>query len=345
MPWSERARLALPTAAGRLARLVAQEVRTVGIDLGPLVQASGLTADQIDSDERMGSAEQTAFVQVSARALDRDHLGFELAKDFDLRNMGLLYYVAASSESLGEAIERVERFSAVGNEALVIRAGRREDLSIRLEYSGVSRHSDRHQIEFFAAAIVRLFRALSRLPLVPVQVSFCHDRSNGTKAYDEFFGCQTQFLAAQDSIVFEPRCRRLSVVSADPHLSEILIKFCEETLTSRRKVNLSFRVMVENAIAPLLPHGKPEFSEIAQKLHLSPRTLARRLAAEGTTFARVLDEMRRELATRYLEDGKLSISQVAWLIGFQEVAAFTHAFRRWTGKTPSMVRRVGDSHS
>ena len=345
MPWSERARLALPTAAGRLARLVAQEVRTVGIDLGPLVQASGLTADQIDSDERMGSAEQTAFVQVSARALGRDHLGFELAKDFDLRNMGLLYYVAASSESLGEAIERVERFSAVGNEALVIRAGRREDLSIRLEYSGVSRHSDRHQIEFFVAALVRLCRALSRLPLVPVQVSFCHDRSDGTKAYDEFFGCQTQFLAAQDSIVFEPRCRRLSVVSADPHLSEILIKFCEETLTSRRKVNLSFRVMVENAIAPLLPHGKPEFSEIAQKLHLSPRTLARRLAAEGTTFARVLDEMRRELATRYLEDGKLSISQVAWLIGFQEVAAFTHAFRRWTGKTPSMVRRVGDSHS
>jgi AraC-like DNA-binding protein len=328
-----------------LARLVAQEVRTVGIDLGPLVQASGLTADQIDSDERMGSAEQTAFVQVSARALGRDHLGFELAKDFDLRNMGLLYYVAASSESLGEAIERVERFSAVGNEALVIRAGRREDLSIRLEYSGVSRHSDRHQIEFFVAALVRLCRALSRLPLVPVQVSFCHDRSDGTKAYDEFFGCQTQFLAAQDSIVFEPRCRRLSVVSADPHLSEILIKFCEETLTSRRKVNLSFRVMVENAIAPLLPHGKPEFSEIAQKLHLSPRTLARRLAAEGTTFARVLDEMRRELATRYLEDGKLSISQVAWLIGFQEVAAFTHAFRRWTGKTPSMVRRVGDSHS
>jgi AraC-like DNA-binding protein len=99
--------------------------------------------------------------------------------------------------------------------------------------------------------------------------------------------------------------------------------------------------MVENAIAPLLPHGKPAFSEIAQKLHLSPRTLARRLAAEGTTFARVLDEMRRELAARHLEDEKLSISQVAWLIGFQEVAAFTHAFRRWTGKTPSMVRQRG----
>ena len=127
MPWSGRSRLDLPTAAGGLARLVAQEVRRAGIDLGPLLQASGLTSDEIDSGERMGSAEQTAFVQLSARALGRDHLGFELAKVFDLRNIGLLYYVAGSSESLGEAIERVERFSAVGNEALVIRVSRGDD--------------------------------------------------------------------------------------------------------------------------------------------------------------------------------------------------------------------------
>src|SRR5688572_18138548 len=114
MPRSETSWLDLPTATGRLARLVAQEARTARIDLGPLLQASGLTADQIDSDDRMGTEKQIAFVQLTARALGRDHLGFELAKVFDLRNIGLLFYVAASSESLGEAIERVERFSAVG---------------------------------------------------------------------------------------------------------------------------------------------------------------------------------------------------------------------------------------
>jgi AraC-like DNA-binding protein len=288
----------------------------------------------------MGSEEQIAFVQLSARALDRDDLGFELARAFDLRSIGPLYYVAAPSETLGEAIERVERFSAVGNEALVIRGDQADALCIRLEYSGVARHSDRHQVEFFVASIVRLCRELSGLPVLPTRVTFCHDRSRGTKAYDAYFGCRTEFLATQDSIVFEPRCRRLPVVSADPHLSDILIRFCEETLTSRRKADVSFRVKVENAVAPLLPHGKPEAYEIAQKLHVSQRTLARRLTAEETTFTRVLDEMRSELAVRYLEDKKLSISQVAWLLGFQEVAAFTHAFRRWTGKTPSMVRRV-----
>ena len=71
---------------------------------------------------------------------------------------------------------------------------------------------------------------------------------------------------------------------------------------------------------------------------MSPRTLARRLAEEGTSFASVVEEMRRALAMRYLADPNLSISQVAWLLGYEEVGAFTHAFRRWTGHAPSSMR-------
>jgi AraC-like DNA-binding protein len=138
--------------------------------------------------------------------------------------------------------------------------------------------------------------------------------------------------------VFRDDCRRLPVVSADPHLSDILARYCEETLASRQRARGSLRVRVENVIAPLLPHGKPQAQVIARKLNMSPRTLARRLADEGLSFASVLDEMRRELALRYLTDAKLSISQVAWLLGFQEAGALTHAFRRWTGQTPSEVR-------
>jgi AraC-like DNA-binding protein len=139
--------------------------------------------------------------------------------------------------------------------------------------------------------------------------------------------------------VLRDECRGLPVVSADLHLSEILVGFCEETLTSRKQARGSFRVRVENAIAPLLPHGKPQAGVVARKLNVSPRTLARCLAEEDLSFGSVLEEMRRELALRYLQDAKLSISQVAWLLGFQEAGAFTHAFRRWTGQTPSEIRR------
>jgi len=213
------------------------------------------------------------------------------------------------------------------------------DLEIRLDYSGVARHSDRHQIEFFLAALVRVCRSLVGVPLVPVRVTIAHARSESLSEYNRFFGCRTEFAAPCDAVVFRDEHRRLPVVSADPHLNDILVRYCEETLASRTRVRGSFRVRVENVIAPLLPHGKPQASVVARKLNLSPRTLARRLADEDLSFASVLEQMRRDLAMRCLEDAKLSISQVAWLLGFQEAGAFTHAFRRWTGRTPSEMRR------
>jgi AraC-like DNA-binding protein len=75
---------------------------------------------------------------------------------------------------------------------------------------------------------------------------------------------------------------------------------------------------------------------------MSPRTLARRLEAEGLTFAGVLIELRADLARRYLQDEDLPISEIAWLLGYREVSAFTHAFKRWTGKTPRQARSQGN---
>ena len=71
---------------------------------------------------------------------------------------------------------------------------------------------------------------------------------------------------------------------------------------------------------------------------MSERTLARRLSDEGLNFTEILQHLRRDLAIRYLDDRKLHVSKIAWLLGFHEVSAFTNAFKRWTGKTPSQMR-------
>src|SRR5688572_2896413 len=125
MPSSEPHPLALPTATGGLARLAAKEALAGGIDLEPILEASGLSAAQLQhTDERLGVKEQIAFVDAVARALGRARLGFDLAREFDLRTIGLLYYVAASSETLGQAVQRIERFSGVGNEAVIFRVNK-----------------------------------------------------------------------------------------------------------------------------------------------------------------------------------------------------------------------------
>ena len=74
---------------------------------------------------------------------------------------------------------------------------------------------------------------------------------------------------------------------------------------------------------------------------MSKRTLARRLSDEGLNFTEILQHLRRDLTVRYLDDRKLHVSKIAWLLGFREVSAFTHACKRWTGKTPSQIRTAG----
>jgi AraC-like DNA-binding protein len=130
----------------------------------------------------------------------------------------------------------------------------------------------------------------------------------------------------------------MPVVDADPYLNKVLIKYAEEARSHREGGGGTLQAGVENTIAPLLPHGKARAPEIARRLGMSSRTLARRLASEGLTFAGVLTELRADLANGYLNDEDLAISQIAWLLGYQEVSAFTHAFKRWTGKTPREVR-------
>ena len=98
------------------------------------------------------------------------------------------------------------------------------------------------------------------------------------------------------------------------------------------------RTKVENAISSLLPHGKVPVEDIARSLGMSERTLARKLSGEGLNFTEILQHLRRDLAVRYLDDRKLHISKIAWLLGFRDVSAFTHAFKRWAGKTPRQLR-------
>jgi AraC-like DNA-binding protein len=154
---------------------------------------------------------------------------------------------------------------------------------------------------------------------------------------DAFMGREVSFGADVDEVIFPGTAQRMPILGADPYLNRLLVKFCEEA-RSHRAATSTFRIGVENEIAPLLPHGKARSPEVARRLGLSPRTLARRLAAEGLTFSTVLERLRVDLARRYLADGDLPISKIAWMLGYREVSAFTHAHKRWTGRTPREAR-------
>jgi AraC-like DNA-binding protein len=232
----------------------------------------------------------------------------------------------------------VSRYISMVNEGISVIYLEGKDIRIVTNYVGVARHLDRHQIEGWITLLIRLCRRLTGCRVEPSRVGVIHRRADNFSEFAAFLGCDIEFGATVDEVAFMESIAHIPIVSADPCLNKLLIANFEEAL-SHWSVNPGpFRSIVENAIVRLLPRGNAQASEIASRCGLTQRTFTRRLTSEGLTFIEVLNDLRRDLATQYLADRSLSISQIAWLLGYQEVSAFTNAFRRWTGRTPRETR-------
>jgi hypothetical protein len=141
----------MPSATGGIARLVAARLRAAGIALAPLLSRAGLTVEQIDdAGVRLPVQSQIKLLELAAEALHDDLLGFHLAEDYELREIGLFYYVLASSEILADALHRAERYSGIVNEGFSLQARIGKETAIVLTYVNIDRRSDRHQIEILA---------------------------------------------------------------------------------------------------------------------------------------------------------------------------------------------------
>lgn len=327
-----------PTATGALTRLAYGQAKAAGADLGPLLKKANLPLPLIeDQGARLRVRDQISFLNLVASDLGDDFLGFHLALRSDLREVGWLYYIMASSKTVREALQRAARYTSIVNEGLSLNYMDKGDIGIEIRHVGVSRHMDRHQIEFVMTFLVRMCQHLTGLRLRPTHVKFIHRRGSARSDFLEFLGGNVEFGAAVDEITFAT-IKDESIIGADPYLSKLLITYYEEALHRRAAYRGSFRSIVENAIVPLLPHGRPRVGQIARRLGIGERTFARRLSLEGLTYSEVLEHLRSNLAERYLTEESLSISEIAWLLGYQEVSAFTHAFKRWTGKTPRKAR-------
>jgi hypothetical protein len=209
-----------------------------------------------------------------------------LAAGCDLRKLGLLYYVAASSHTLGEALKRLERYARVGSEALALQVDKGKVCSIRTSYVGLERHRDRHQTEFLVLLTMRLCRHLAGRKFSPVSASFVHHRTGDLRRASQAFGCKVEFGTYLDEVCFDAALLDAPLVGNDPFLNEVLVKVCEEALAVRM-INVNpFRTTIENTIIPLLPHGEASAVNVAGRLGFSERTFARRLAAEVSELRR-----------------------------------------------------------
>jgi AraC-like DNA-binding protein len=330
----------IPSATGAIARLACARLREFGKDAADILSEVRARPEQVYNDAiRLEVSKQIKILNLVSEKLQDELLGFHLARNFDLREVGLVYYVIASSGRVADALLNAKRFCAIMNEGVRLQT-RQDDrtVSITLDYVDIERQSDQHQIEFWLVTMVRIFRQVTDTRLALRHLRIRHKRDETPAEFRTFFGCDVDFGADSDEIIFPASVASLPIVSRDNYLNDLLRQYAEAALADRPKDREALRSAVERVLPQLLPHARAGISNVAKLLAMSARTLSRKLREEGAAFTEILEETRAALAKSYLAERNLPVSEIAWLLGYREVSSFTHAFKRWTGMTPRQFR-------
>jgi AraC-like DNA-binding protein len=173
----------------------------------------------------------------------------------------------------------------------------------------------------------------------PKAIHFTHKEPAYRAEYERIFSVPLFFGSHMNAILIDEAFLSLRLQDANPYLSQILKARADELLDNL-KSSKSIRSQVESLLLPILRTREGSMDNIANKLGVSRQTLFRRLKAEGVTFEKLLDELRHKLALRYLKEKKISVTETAYLLGFSDPAAFSRAFKRWTGSAPRYVSKI-----
>jgi AraC-like DNA-binding protein len=332
----------LPTATGFAAREAFATLRKRGVTVAPLLHRAGLSERDLAGDRnsvRVTAVAQAKFLDLAAEAMGDSAFGLHLAGQIDPRDAGIFFYVGSAASDVGQALALYSRYCLIVNEAIRQKLTPRPGgVALEIEFARLPSYAARQNTEFVLGCFRAALRALTGQNVTPTTVAFSHNRNSDLREFDRFFGCPVKFGAQANLLALTDDALRLPLLTADPKLLKAIRPFCDMAAKQRNTAAGTLRSAVENEVEKLLPHGSAKARTVAKNLALSDRTLSRRLADEGTSYAEVVDQLRGSLAIQYLKEPGMSVSQIAWLLGYEGSTSFNHAFRRWTGQSPSAAR-------
>jgi AraC-like DNA-binding protein len=333
----ETGRELLPSATGFAARQAIAVLRKHHVPIGPLLRRAGILEGDIDNRRsRISALAQGKLLEYAAEALGDGEFGLHLAEQANPREAGLLFYVASAAEHVGDALALTARYCRIGNEAERLQISRSpEDMIVETTFVGLPRHFAWQNTEFVIAATIKALREMAGKHFHPAQVTFTLARHSELPEFERFFGCPVAFSAPADRFTLSNETLAIPLVTEDHHLLETLRPICEEAAKERKTVHGTLRSLVENEVQKVLHHGKASRQRVARALGLSERTLSEGLAEENTSFDHVVDRLRHSLALQYVKERRVSLAQIAWLLGYEGPTSFNNAFARWTGRSAS----------
>ena len=327
----------------RWAVLTTERLKATRIATDPILKKAGLTRRQAsDPDAKIPFYKHAALLTLAAEATGDGCFALHLSSDIHPRQAGVLGYVLLNSITLGDALSNLQRYYRVLTEGLDVNfsiEGNEVALMARIVDPLVA--DERQVAEFGLSLLLHFCEMITGTKISPIRVELRHGRPKEARTIRQRFGCPVRYGQDRIALVLKREFLDHAVEAADDELLNILKRHCRQILgRAPRTKDLGFDV--RELITALLPSGQPMIDDVARELGMGSRTLRRRLSEQGFIYTELVEEVRHKLALRYLNDSNITPTQAAYLLGYAELAAFNHAFRRWTGSSPSAYRRKGE---
>jgi len=338
-----------PTIAAGYPKALLDFAVSRGADRPLLIERSGIRPGDLNAqDNRIPLANYLALLKAGIELCNEPALSLLFGEAVKLQDISIVGLIGVAFDNLESVRRQVNRYlplaldaddGGTADPAEFVR----ENGDVWLKFTGEVYVDNPLLTESgFARGVCGVRALFASMPnfanlSFPKAIRFTHTEPSYRAEYDRIFGVPLFFESQMNAMLVDEGFLNMKLPRTNPYLSEIMSARAEELLKNLEN-SKSIRGRVENLLIPILHTGEASMDMIAGKLGVSRQTLFRKLKAEGVTFEKVLDELRHKLALHYLNGKKVSVNETAYLVGFSEPAAFSRAFKRWTGSSPRTMQ-------
>lgn len=325
-----------PTSISSWILLIARAIASYGVDPAPLFKHAGLTLELAEQDANARfSVHKMAQVWQQAVHMSGDPcIALRLSQFFNPHAYHALGLAMAASTSLLECLSLCLKYYRLTSDAAELELFNEAD-KVVLNISVPSHHQPcaPEAIEAFAVTLLCLCRSMTTPHFHPEQVAFAHQGNPQKRTrFAEFFMCPIHFNATATTLTFRRNALAQRCILANPAVVDVIAAYLEQQLRAHEKQSLAQQV--KHTLMQRLHQPALSLHDSARQLGMSVRSLQRKLAEEGTSFQKLLDECRYQLAIALLRNPQLPLAEVSLLVGFADQTSFNRAFLRWTGQSP-----------
>lgn len=319
--------------AGVFLWLTYQALKTMNLDANRIFAEIKLPDELPDRAIRRDNSTQKRFWKITEQVSQDPDIGLHVGENILPLRGEVFEYLFRSSATFGEGLQRALKYQKILSDAFTLELTVQDNHAILAGFN----HPVRHYLECGIGLFLKFLQYSSDQKFSPKEIWLSYTNGADLAEYQRVWGCPVRLGMTQGRIIFEAKLLDLALASAEP----LLAKLHEQIAQQQLKVldNLDVVYQIEALLQAGLLETKCDQNIVAEKLGLHPRKLRADLQSIHTSFEQILANYREKTARKLLAETQITLDQIVYLLGFSEPSAFSRAFKRWTGETPTQYRQ------